>query len=496
MLSKAFTTAAMALAYAGMASAQTFTECNPLEKTCPPNPAFGDQKIDCDFAKGECSAFHNMIATEIKYSEQGALFQINTETEAPTIRSDNYLMFGRLDVVVQAAKGAGIVTSVVLQSDDLDEIDWEWTGGDDARVQSNYFAKGDTTSYDRAIYHPVSTPLDTTHKYSVEWTSKKIDWLIDDVVVRTLNAAEVANRKGYEMPQTPMQVKLGTWVAGGKNSNEGTREWAGGFTDFKQAPFDAYYRSVTIIDYAGKDAPGQSGAKEYVWTDKTGSWESIKVKKTLSEGNDEETSASTTVSNVPKTTQTAQPTKTKTEAHTTIVEETTSVVLTKTETAQHESKTYESKTLETKIVETKTESAKETKIIESKTESAKETKIIETATTFSTAKATATAVASTVTTEEAAATPTEDSNSGSGSSSGSGSDSDKSESDSGADSGSKPEVNPGTNSGAAVDPATPSGTATEAAPSDTTPIAVNSGSRMTGSIVTAFAGLMIAQILI
>ncbi|KAJ4015183.1 hypothetical protein NW766_005514 [Fusarium irregulare] len=467
----------MALAYAGMASAQTFTECNPLEKTCPPNPAFGDQKIDCDFAKGECSAFHNMIATEIKYNEQGALFQINSETEAPTIRSDNYLMFGRLDVVVQAAKGAGIVTSVVLQSDDLDEIDWEWTGGDDARVQSNYFAKGDTTSYDRAIYHPVSTPLDTTHKYSVEWTSKKIDWLIDDVVVRTLNAAEVANRKGYEMPQTPMQVKLGTWVAGGKNSNEGTREWAGGYTDFKQAPFDAYYRSVTIIDYAGKDAPGKSGAKEYVWTDKTGSWESIEVKKTLSEGNDEETSASTTVS---KPTQTAQPIKTKTEAHTTIVEETTSVVLTKTETAQHESKTHESKTLETKVVETKTESAKETK----------ETKITEVATTFSTAKATATAVASTVTTEEAATTPTE------GSSSGSGSDSDKSESESGADSGSKPEVNPGTNSGAAVDPATPSGTATEAAPSDTTPIAVNSGSRMTGSIVTAFAGLMIAQILI
>ncbi|KAJ4134958.1 hypothetical protein NW768_004567 [Fusarium equiseti] len=467
----------MALAYAGMASAQTFTECNPLEKTCPPNPAFGDQKIDCDFAKGECSAFHNMIATEIKYNEQGALFQINTETEAPTIRSDNYLMFGRLDVVVQAAKGAGIVTSVVLQSDDLDEIDWEWTGGDDARVQSNYFAKGDTTSYDRAIYHPVSTPLDTTHKYSVEWTSKKIDWLIDDVVVRTLNAAEVANRKGYEMPQTPMQVKLGTWVAGGKNSNEGTREWAGGYTDFKQAPFDAYYRSVTIIDYAGKDAPGKTGAKEYVWTDKTGSWESIEVKKTLSDNTDEETSASTTVSKVPKTTQTAQPTKTKTEAHTTIVEETTSVVLTKTETAQHESKTHESK-----VVETKTETAKETK----------ETKITEVATTFSTAKATATAAASTVTTEEAAATPTEGSNSGSGSSSGSGSDSDKSESDSG----SKPDVNPGTNSGAAVDPATPSGTATEAAPSDTTPIAVNSSSRMTGSIVTVFAGLMLAQILI
>ncbi|KAM0241684.1 hypothetical protein ACHAPO_001375 [Fusarium lateritium] len=431
MLSKAFTTAAMALACAGMVSAQTFTDCNPLKKTCPPNPAFGDAKVECDMAKGECGAFHNMIATEIKYSERGALFRINKETEAPTIRSDNYLFFGRVDVVVQAAKGQGIVTSAVLQSDDLDEVDWEWVGGDDAQVQSNYFSKGDTTTYDRAQYHAVAAPLTTTHKYSLEWTSTKIDWLIDDVVVRTLNAADAKGTAGF--PQTPMQVKMGTWVAGGKNSNEGTREWAGGYTDFKQAPFDAYYRSITIVDYAGKDAPGQSpGAKEYVWTDKSGDWESIDVKKTLSDTDGEDkTSASTTVT---KATQTAQPTKTKTAEHTSTVVETTSAVVTKTKTA------------------------KETK----------ETKITEVATTFSTA--TATAVASTtVASEEAAATATEDSSASPDS---------------------------GANSGAAVDKGTPSGSATEAAPSDTTPVPVNSGSRMTGSIITAFAGLMIAQILI
>ncbi|KAM0390539.1 hypothetical protein ACHAQC_007710 [Fusarium culmorum] len=434
MLSKAFTTAAMALACAGMVSAQTFTDCNPLKKTCPADQAFGDTKVECDFAKGECGAFHNMIATELKYNEQGALFRINKETEAPTIRSDNYLFFGRVDVVVQAAKGQGIVTSAVLQSDDLDEVDWEWVGGDDAQVQSNYFSKGDTSTYDRAQYHPVSAPLSTTHKYSVEWTSTKIDWLIDDVVVRTLNAADAKGAAGF--PQTPMQVKMGTWVAGGKNSNEGTREWAGGYTDFKQAPFDAYYRSVTIVDYAGKDAPGQNpGAKEYLWTDKSGDWESIDVKKTLS---DTETSASTTVT---KATKTAEPTKTKTAEHTSTVEETTSAVVTKTKTAEHESKTHETQT-----------------------ESAKETKTTEAATTFSTA----TAVASTtVVSDEAAATSTGGASSGPDS---------------------------GVNSGAAVDRGSSSDSA-DSAPSDT-PVAVNSGSRMAGSLITAFAGLMLAQIII
>jgi hypothetical protein len=194
---------------------------------CPANPAFGDNKVDCDFTKGECDAFHGMIGTNLKYDGKGAWFVINKESDAPTIRTDNYIFFGRVDVVVQAAQGQGVVTSAVLQSDDLDEIDWEWVGGDNAQVQSNYFSKGDTTTYDRAVYHPVSAPLTSTHKYSVEWTSTKIDWLIDDAVVRTLNAADA--KGGSAFPQTPMQIKLGTWVAGGKDSNAGTREWAGGY---------------------------------------------------------------------------------------------------------------------------------------------------------------------------------------------------------------------------------------------------------------------------
>ncbi|KAM0348928.1 hypothetical protein ACHAPU_003862 [Fusarium lateritium] len=457
----------MALACAGFVSAQTFTDCNPLKKTCPPNPAFGNSKVECDFVKGECDTFHSMIGTNLKYDEQGSLFTINKESDAPTIRSNDYLFFGRVDVVLQAAKGNGVVTSIVLQSDDLDEIDYEFVGGDDTQVQSNYFSKGDTTTYDRAIYHPVSAPLTTPHKYSVEWTSTKVDWLIDDVVVRTLNAAD-ATRPGYEMPQTPMQVKLGTWVAGGKNSNEGTREWAGGYTDFKQAPFDAYYRSVTIVDYAGKDAPGLAkNAKEYVWSDKSGSWESIKVKSTLSGNDDEEekTISSTTVSKASKT---AEPTKTKThEATVTKVEETTSVAETKTKTAEKETKTES-------VKETKTESAKETKTEsvkestkETKTESVKETKTTEVATTFSTAAAASTKA-------EAAATATEGSSSGSGSDSGSNADS-------------------GAGAATATSPAT-----TTAPPTDSTPVTVpvNSGSRMAGNLFAAIAGLMVAQILI
>jgi hypothetical protein len=77
-----------------------------------------------------------------------------------------YLFFGRVTAVLEAAAGAGIVSAFILQSDDLDEIDWEWLGGDTAHVQSNYFSKGDTTTYDRGQTHNVNTPQTTFHSTS------------------------------------------------------------------------------------------------------------------------------------------------------------------------------------------------------------------------------------------------------------------------------------------------------------------------------------------
>ncbi len=48
---------------------------------------------------------------------------------------------------MKAAPGAGIVSSVVLESDDLDEIDWEWVGATAGEAQSNYFGKGIQLSF-------------------------------------------------------------------------------------------------------------------------------------------------------------------------------------------------------------------------------------------------------------------------------------------------------------------------------------------------------------
>lgn len=58
----------------------------------------------------------------IKYDKKGAKFTIKEDTNAPTIATEKYILFGRVDVELQAAPGQGIVTAMVLQSGTLDEV--------------------------------------------------------------------------------------------------------------------------------------------------------------------------------------------------------------------------------------------------------------------------------------------------------------------------------------------------------------------------------------
>ncbi|KAF4440612.1 putative rAsp f 9 allergen [Fusarium austroafricanum] len=274
MFSKAIV--ALALAAPTLVSAQTFTKCNPMTQTCPADPAFGKDTVHCDFTKGPCSAFAEEAGTGIKHTGNGAVFTISGAGQAPTIATGKYLFFGRVDVEVQASTGVGICTSAVLQSNNLDEIDWEWLGGDNAQVQSNYFSKGDVSTYDRGAFHPVANPTGQFHTYSIEWVPTHINWMIDNTVVRTLKYADA--KGGSAFPQTPMQVKLGTWTAGSPSAAPGTIQWAGGLADYSKGPFNAYYKSISIIDYAGGNAPTTKSVREYIYGGNSGSYESIQIR--------------------------------------------------------------------------------------------------------------------------------------------------------------------------------------------------------------------------
>ncbi|KAE8350327.1 concanavalin A-like lectin/glucanase domain-containing protein [Aspergillus coremiiformis] len=251
---------------AQLCAAQTYTSCNPLKETCPADAGLVKPTLHTVFTSGQ-SAFKHWKTTSgtVRSTSLGAEFSIKKQGDAPTIESDFYIFFGYVEIKMRAANGTGIISTLVLESDDLDEIDWEQVSTFDNQIQTNYFGKGNTTSYDRATTVAVSTPEEIFHTYAINWTPSQIEWLVDRRVVRTLNYADALD--GENFPQTPSRIKIGIWAGGDPNNAEGTIEWAGGETNYDDGPFNMYVKSVKVINY--------NPAKSYTYTDKTGSYSSI-----------------------------------------------------------------------------------------------------------------------------------------------------------------------------------------------------------------------------
>ncbi|KAL8742949.1 MAG: hypothetical protein Q9190_004640, partial [Brigantiaea leucoxantha] len=181
--------------------------------------------------------------------------------------TDFKFFFGRVEYVVKAAPGIGIVSSMVLLSQDLDEVDWEFLGGQTSTVQTNYFGKGYTGTYNRSTTPTVTTPQEEFHTYALDWSLDALIWSIDGVQVRSLKAAE-ADGNGSQYPQSPMKVSLGVWDAG--DPDAGTNVWGGGITPIPPPhPYTMYVKSVKIWN----SNPG----KFYQYMDQSGNYQSIKV---------------------------------------------------------------------------------------------------------------------------------------------------------------------------------------------------------------------------
>ena len=214
------------------------------------------------------------------------------------------IMFGKLEVVMRASTGKGTVSSLVLQSADLDEIDWEWLGADTSHVQSNFFGKGDTSTYDRGGVHQMADPTAAFHTYTIDWTKDSMKWLIDGNVVRETTYSDPKAKGGARYPQTPMEVKMGSWIgcasqaAAEDPKTKGTCEWAGGPIDFGAAPYIMYVKSVKVTDYGCADS--------YVYSDRSGSYQSIKSVGGCAGGkgdsNNEDTPSSSTTKTTPSST--------------------------------------------------------------------------------------------------------------------------------------------------------------------------------------------------
>ncbi|KAI6712937.1 hypothetical protein PZA11_005215 [Diplocarpon coronariae] len=272
-----------------LAAAQTFSACNPLYSTgCPVDTALG-KAISVDFTKGSVDSFTS--SGNPTYDSSGAHFTVAKSGDAPQLLSIFYIMFGKVQITMKAAPGAGIVSSLVLQSDTLDEIDMEWLGSDDSEVQTNYFGKGQVTTYNRGAFHPAPNNQDEFITYTIEWTSEQIIFSVGNEVIRVVTPA-TADSNQY--PQSPMQIKFGAWAGGDPSNPEGTISWARGPTDYTKGPFTMTVQSVSVTDY--------STGTQYKYGDTSGSWESIVAVGGKINGNIDAAGSSVATADIPAVT--------------------------------------------------------------------------------------------------------------------------------------------------------------------------------------------------
>lgn len=116
-------TLALAALLPALGLAQTFTDCNPTLRTdCEPHPALGTN-VTFDFQHQQADKkLWNVTNGKINFTPDGAHFTIKNPMESPTMKTMFYIFFGRVETIMRAAKGQGIVSSIVIQSETLDEV--------------------------------------------------------------------------------------------------------------------------------------------------------------------------------------------------------------------------------------------------------------------------------------------------------------------------------------------------------------------------------------
>lgn len=95
-----------------------------LTESCPADKGLAKWSFTSDFTQEGSLDDWNITAKPVTQTSLGAKFEIAEEGEAPTIASEWYIFFGHVDVKMRASNGTGIISTWILESDDLDEIDY------------------------------------------------------------------------------------------------------------------------------------------------------------------------------------------------------------------------------------------------------------------------------------------------------------------------------------------------------------------------------------
>lgn len=146
--------------------------------------------------------------------------QINAENRfsGSSIRRENTTHFGRYEVTMKPAKGAGLVTGFFVYTGPYygtrhDEIDIEFLGQDTTKMHVAWFVDGDLTA---RLIDLGFDAADQMTDYAFEWYPDALRWYANDRLIFEHHITE------GPIPSLPSRLFLNVWAADPSISN-----WAG-----------------------------------------------------------------------------------------------------------------------------------------------------------------------------------------------------------------------------------------------------------------------------
>lgn len=182
--------------------------------------------------------------TNVKFLGTDALQLVLDQSTGSGFASKESYLFGNIDMQIKLVPedSAGTVTAYYLSSDGAkhDELDFEFLGNSSGQpyvLQTNVFSSGVGGREQRIMLW--FDPTKDFHTYSVNWSAKRVVFLVDNVPIRVFSNNEAAGVPF--LSRQPMRVFSSIW----NGDSWATR---GGLVkiDWTHAPFVATYRNFRV----------------------------------------------------------------------------------------------------------------------------------------------------------------------------------------------------------------------------------------------------------
>lgn len=186
----------------------------------------------------------------LEYGDRGVRVVVDTTQEGPrpfrsgALASARSFTYGRFQVEIRAAAGAGLVTGFFLhRGSPRQEIDIEFAGSDPRRMLTNvFFNPGDDGAamafgYRGSPYW-IDLGFDATmdlHEYAIDWRADRVTWMVDDEIVH-----ERASWDPTPIPHLGLRVHANLWVPR-------SQELAGRINE-RALPASACFRNLAVAE--------------------------------------------------------------------------------------------------------------------------------------------------------------------------------------------------------------------------------------------------------